>query len=175
MVPDVGSDFLLVQKMRMGDEKALENFVVKYYPQILKYCQMHVNDCGYAEDMAQETFARFFRTLKQYQHYGKALNYLYAIARNVCCDYYRKEREIPFGELPDAPDRNVQSPDAQIAVRLALDGLPEELREAAVLFFVQGRRQKDIAAILGISLPLVKYRVRRAKELLSDYFREEEV
>ena len=63
--------------------------------------------------------------------------------------------------------------DEQIAVRLALDELPEELREAAVLFFIQEQKQKDIARILGISLPLVKYRIRRAKELLSDYFSKE--
>lgn len=35
-------DFLLVQKMRMGDEKAFESFVTKYYPAILKYCQIHI-------------------------------------------------------------------------------------------------------------------------------------
>ena len=73
-------DDLLVQKMRMGDERALDAFVTKYYPAILKYCRLHIDDYSYAEDMAQETFARFFRTLKQYRHYGKAANYLYVIA-----------------------------------------------------------------------------------------------
>ena len=87
-------DFLFVQKMRMGDEKAFESFVKKYYPAILKYCQVHIKDYGYAEDMAQETFARFFRTFKQYKHYGKAVNYLYVIAANVCKDYHRKKQEL---------------------------------------------------------------------------------
>ena len=32
-------DFLLTQKMRMGDEKAVEAFVTKYYGQILRYCR----------------------------------------------------------------------------------------------------------------------------------------
>lgn len=61
-------DFLLVQKIRMGDEKAIEIFVEKYYPRILSYCQVHIGDHGYAEDMTQETFERFFRSLKQYRH-----------------------------------------------------------------------------------------------------------
>lgn len=172
---DVDLDFLLVQKMRMGDEQAFDDFVIKYYPKILKYCQIHISDCGYAEDMTQETFARFFRTLKQYKHYGKAVNYLYVIASNVCKDYYRNKKEIPFEEIPEISNEKSEISDEQIAVRIALDGLPEELREAAVLFFIQERRQKDIAKILGISLPLVKYRIRRAKELLSAYFREEEL
>lgn len=96
-------DDLLVLKMRGGDEKALETFVEKYYPAILRYCRLHIDDYGYAEDMAQETFARFFRTLRQYRHYGKAANYLYTIAANACRDYYRqsKDRELPTEQLPD--------------------------------------------------------------------------
>lgn len=96
-------DDLLVLKMRGGDEKALETFVEKYYPAILRYCRLHIDDYGYAEDMAQETFARFFRTLRQYRHYGKAANYLYTIAANACRDYYRqsKNRELPTEQLPD--------------------------------------------------------------------------
>ncbi len=57
---DLDLDCLLVQRMRMGDERALDAFVTKYYPAILKYCRLHIDDYGYAEDMAQETFARFF-------------------------------------------------------------------------------------------------------------------
>lgn len=48
----------------------------KYYPAILRYCRLHIDDYGYAEDMAQETFARFFRTLRQYRHYGKVALWL---------------------------------------------------------------------------------------------------
>lgn len=172
---DGGLELLLVQKMRMGDERAFEDFVTKYYPQILRYCQIHIKDYGYAEDMAQETFVRFFRTLKQYQHYGKAGNYLYAIAANACKDYHRKNREIPMEEIPEVENKNADSMEEQMAVREALNSLPEEMREAALLFFVQELKQKDIAKILGISLSLVKYRIRRSRELLGAYFGEGEV
>ena len=67
-------DFWLIRRMKQGDEQAIEDFVRKYYPVILRYCRIHIQDPGYAEDMTQETFARFFRTLPQYQHYGKAAN-----------------------------------------------------------------------------------------------------
>lgn len=98
------SDFLLIQKMKFGDEEAVNLFVRKYYPAILKYCRLHSSDFTYAEDMAQETFERFFKTLSQYRHYGKAANYLYVIASNICRDYYRKNREISMDELPEQPD-----------------------------------------------------------------------
>lgn len=172
---DVDADFLLVQKMRMGNEKAFESFVTKYYPAILKYCQIHIRDYGYAEDMTQETFTRFFRTFNQYKHYGKVANYLYVIAANVCKDYHRETKELPMEELPERLDGSAVDVEEKIVITEALDSLPDELKEAAVMFFIQGRRQKDIARILGIGLSLVKYRIRRAKELLSAYFREEEL
>lgn len=162
-------DFWLIQKMRMGDDRAIEGFVQKYYPQILKYFRRHIDDYGYAEDMTQETFVRFFRTLKKYRDYGKTANYLYAIATNLCRDYYRKRKEIPIRELPEEPDvkRHTKNIDQQIDINFALDSLPKEMKEVAVLYFLQERKQKDIARILGISLPLVKYRIKKAREMLS--------
>ena len=132
-----------------------------------------MDDDGYAEDMAQETFVRFFQTLKQYRHYGKAVNYLYVIAANLCRDYYRKMKEIPVKELPDKADLYKPDMDQQIGVRLALERLPEEMKEVAVLYFLQERKQKDIARILGIGVPPVKYRVRKAREMLSAYLGKE--
>ena len=168
----VDPDFLLVEKMRMGNEEALEAFVTKYYPKILKYCQSHIGDRDYAEDLSQETFVRFFRTLNRYRHYGKAANYLYTIASHVCNDYYRQVKEIPFETLPDTSLRQVQSPEDQIAIKYALNSLPPELKEVSILFFIQELKQRDIAKILGIGLPLVKYRISRARELLSAYFKD---
>ena len=110
------NDFLLLHRMRQGDETAIEEFVRKYYPLILRYCRLHLWDAGEAEDVTQEVFARFFRTLPQYQHYGKAANYLYVIAGNLCRDSHKKIHP----------------------------------------------------------LPLVKYRIKRAKELLALYFGKEE-
>ena len=162
-------DFLLVQKMRMGDEKAIEIFVEKYYPRILSYCQVHIGDHGYAEDMTQETFERFFRSLKQYRHYGKAANYLYVIAANTCHDYHRKHKEIATETMPEQADTRADNAEERLDVQMAFKRLPEEVREGAVLYFLQEQKQKDIAVMLGIGLPLVKYRIRRARELLAGY------
>ena len=162
-------DYILVKKMRMGDEEAVEIFVTRYYARILAYCQVHVSDRGYAEDMTQETFAHFFRTLKQYRHYGKAANYLYAIASNVCRDYHRKQKEIVIENITEQEDVNAGDPESRMDVQIAFERLPEELKETAVLYFQQEQKQKDIAVMLGIGLPLVKYRIRRAREMLAAY------
>lgn len=161
------SDFLLIQKMRMGNEQAIDLFIQKYYPQILKYCHLHIKDDGYAEDMAQETFEHFFRTFHNYQHYGKAVNFLYVIAANCCKDFYRKRSEIVTDKLPEEMDDSMENIEDWIDVHIALDQLSDELKEVAILFFFQELKQKEISKILGIGLPLVKYRIKKAKGLLS--------
>ena len=169
------ADFLLLHRMRHGDDLAIDDFVRKYYPLILRYCHLHIQDTGYAEDLTQETFARFFRNLSQYQHYGKAANYLYVIAGNLCRDYHRKQEEIPVEELPEQPVYQMEALDLRMDVHQALEQLPLELREVTILYFFQELKQKEIAGILGIGLPLVKYRIKRAKELLAGYLGKEDL
>ena len=169
------SDFLLIYRMKNGDDTAIETFVRKYYPAILRYCHLHLSDKSYAEDATQEVFARFFRTLNTYQHYGKAQNYLYVIAANSCRDFYRKPREASIEELEAEPVCEMPPLDLRLDVHAALEKLPPELREVTILFFFQEVKQKEIAKILNIGLPLVKYRIKRAKELLAAYLGKEEM
>ena len=168
------TDFLLLHRMRNGDDQAIEDFVRKYYPMILRYCQLHIQDLGSAEDLTQETFAQFFRTLSQYQHYGKAANYLYVIAGNLCRDYHKKPEAIPMEELPEQPVYQTDTLDIRLDVHRALKQLQPELREVTILYFFQELKQKEIARILGIGLPLVKYRIKRAKELLEQLLGKED-
>ena len=135
------ADFRLLSQMKREEEEAIECFVRKYYPSILQYCHYHLQEIHDAEDLTQETFARFFASLDRYKHYGKAANYLYVIAGNLCRDHYRRQSELPLAD--------------------------------AVLFFLQERKQREIAKILGIGLPLVKYRIRKARELLAQFLRKE--
>lgn len=71
--------------------------------------------------------------------------------------------------LPDETDVT----NDRLDMEQALHSLPEELREVVILYYFQELKQKEIAKILGIGLPLVKYRLKRAKEMLTAYFIEE--
>lgn len=161
----VDGDFLLIQRMRLGDEEAVEQFVRKHYPAILRYCRLRAGDAGYGEDLAQETFERFFRALGQYRHSGKALNYLYVIAGNACRDFHRRRRECCVESVEERAEP-ASAPEDRLAIEAAFRALPQELFEVAALYFLQGRKQREIAQILGVGAPLVKYRVRRAREIL---------
>ncbi len=172
------ADVRFVQKLKNGDQEAIEEFVEEYYPAILSYCRYHTWNREFAEDLTQDVFCRFFKALPSYRHQGKLLNYLYVIARNLCMSEY--ERALPLRDAADMGDEAVQnmvsgeSGDVMEAVSERLDveqaikQLPRELQEAVILYYFQGLKQREIAKICGIKLPLVKYRLRQAKEQLRE-------
>lgn len=169
-------DFLLIRKMKQGSEAAFDVFVRKYYQEILTYCSYHCPDKSYAEDMAQETFVRFFARLPEYQYRGKTKNYLYTVAGNLCKDYLKKMKELPLEELEiqtgakECPADDVVN---RLTVEWALHRLPEELKEIVILYYFQELKMREIADMLEIGLPLVKYRLKRAKEQLGKMLGEE--
>lgn len=167
-------DFFLIQKIKNGSEDAAEEFIRKYYPVILKYCGYHTPYRQNAEDLTQETFERFFASLPRYQHKGKAANYLYVIAGNLCRDEYRNRTELPIEELPETGTSPMEAVEVRLEVEQALGRLPEELREVIILHYFQNLKQKEIAEILQLGLPLVKYRLSKAKEFLRDFLGKEE-
>ena len=133
------NDFLLIRKMKQGDDNAFDLFVHKYYQEILSYCYHHCFDQTYAEDFTQETFIRFFSKLPDYHYKGKTLNYLYTIAGNLCKDYLKKTKEMLLEEI---------------------ELVEENLTE--------------ISDTLQIGLPLVKYRLQKARKQLRELLGKEE-
>ena len=140
---------------------------------------LHCFDRAYAEDLTQETFVRFFTKLSDYHDRGKALNYLYTIAGNLCKDYLKKSKDIPMEEtgLMNIGNQEEHQPENvldKIFMQQALMQLPDELHEVLTLYYFQELKLTEISKILQISLPLVKYRLRQAKKRLEELLRKEE-
>lgn len=60
-------DELLIKRIRAGDEDASEILVRKYYLQIMRFCRWQCGNTDLAEDLAQETFLKAFKSLDQYR------------------------------------------------------------------------------------------------------------
>lgn len=165
------SDFLLIRQMKQGDEEACDIFIRTYYPKILSYCCYHCADQAYAEDLTQETFVRFFVKLSDYHHRGKTLNYLYTIAGNLCKDDLKKKKELPVEDNKLVEEKGLEEYETEHAVNRvllqeALSRLPEELRQVLTLYYFEDLKLTEISKKLKIGLPLVKYRLRKARKQL---------
>lgn len=172
-------DGLLIKRIRQGDDGAFDLFVRKYYEAILRYCAYHCYNDETAKDLTQDTFLRFFSSLPDYVHRNKAKNYLYKIASNLCKNYYKKKKEQPTDNAIDnifnrsAEEGYEQNITTQLTVRACLGQLNDDYREVMILYFYQDLKQSEIAAVLGIGLPLVKYRLKKGKEQMKKLMGEE--
>ncbi len=108
------------------------------YDRIYRYLYFRVQDRHTAEDLTQETFLRFLGS-RTYQEENRQLQYLYTIARNLCCQFYRDRAEdCCLKEVPDDPlsDDLEQSLVERISLADAMRKLPRDEREMLFLQYV---------------------------------------
>lgn len=145
--------------------------IEQQYDKLLRYCYMKLRDRTLAEDITQETFIRFFES-KDYHSIGKEMAYLYTIARNLCIDSFRKQKDeliedLPakIQEMPESRDK-VESIVDRVSIEQALDRLTADEREAVVLRFSGELSVEDIAKSMDISRFAVRRRILLALEKL---------
>lgn len=145
--------------------------IEQQYDKLLRYCYMKLRDKTLAEDITQETFIRFFESTG-YHNIGKEMAYLYTIARNLCVDCFRKQKDEMIEDmsaeiqtLPESKDK-VQGIVDRISIECALDSLNADEREAVVLRFAGELSITDIGKTMNISRFAVRRRLASALEKL---------
>jgi len=162
------SDDDLVERIRLGDEKAAEELIKRYYSSILFYCKRHCFNSERAEDLTQETFLRLFRNLSGYKGKRKFKAYLYTIANHLCIDESRKIEVYPLEneeEITDAIDE-IRRIEDRSEVDYRLKVLSPEQREAVILRFGEQLSFWEIAKIMGCNMRTAQSRVRNALKIM---------
>lgn len=179
-------DKTLVEGVSRREPEAFHELMERYAGPVVNVALRFLGNRADAEEVAQETFFRLYRTPPQLEPASRLFTWLYRVAVNLCLDRLRKEGRRPPQESLDAPagpdetplaerlpDRSAAAPrdkavasDTERAVRRAVDSLPEALRAPLVLSALEGLSHSEIAQILRVSPKAVERRVARARELL---------
>ena len=90
-VMDMIQDWMIINKIKMGDPDAWDILVHKYYDSVYFYCVRRCyGDCDIASDLTQDIFLKLVESLPRYRFIGKFQNYLYTMAVNTCNNYLKK-------------------------------------------------------------------------------------
>lgn len=143
------------------------------YDKLYRYCYWKLRSREAAEDVTQETFLRFYAD-NGYAERGKAMAYLYTIARNLCMDEFRRRPTVPL-ETAGEPweDREAETL-LSLSVRAALDGLDEDERELLLLRYANDTPVATLAKLLGLSRFAVYRRTAQARQHLEQLLKEGE-
>jgi RNA polymerase sigma-70 factor (ECF subfamily) len=158
----------LALRAREGDSAAATLFVRQTYPQLWRML-VALSDRGVAEDLAQETYARAFRSLPGFRGESPIRPWLLSIARRVAADHLRAARSRPRTDSRVAvEDAIVPVPRGDLAEAVALRGLLEELdperRMAFVLTQLLGLSYLEVARMCDCPVGTVRSRVARARD-----------
>lgn len=168
----------LIRRAQQGDTAAFELLMNRHAPFVYNLALRTVGDPQEAEDMAQETFIRAWRTLPQFRRQAQFTTWLYRIAVNLC--YNRLpglKAEVAALDPAEAADWGGERPtveglvvtaEMQGRVQAALDSLPESYRLLLSLRHLQEMSYAEIAETMQMPLGTVKTGIFRGRALLRE-------
>jgi RNA polymerase sigma-70 factor (ECF subfamily) len=135
-----------------------------------------LKDDALAEDATQEVFVRVMAHISSAPEEKAALAWVYRISTNYCLNMIRdrNKQAEPVEELPEVPQDGHEDAfmDRDLAMQL-VNRAPEALRAPAVLYYVDGLEQEQIAQTLGISRRTVINRLNDFQDRCRKFLKRE--
>ena len=188
---DKDSDLALVRRVKKGEYSAFDLLVLKYQSRVIAISTKYVKDIQLAEDIAQESFFKAYKSIDSFREESAFYTWLYRITANTAINYLSSKKrkselleadvsnregesidifDIPGGESPeDILNANSLRED----IFKNMSNLPEEIRTAVTLREFEGLSYEEISEILGCPLGTVRSRIFRGRELLQQTISEQ--
>jgi RNA polymerase sigma-70 factor (ECF subfamily) len=172
---------MLVKKAKAGDEQAFSAIVKLYEKQVYNSALYISKNHEDALDISQEVFIKLWRTLPSFRGEASLKTWIAKITRTSAIDYVKarnlrttsplvyenddgKDIDIIDSDVSSDPVRSYERKESILALRSAIDSLPEPIKETLILRELHDLPYADIANALGISEGTVKSRISRGRE-----------
>jgi RNA polymerase sigma factor (sigma-70 family) len=164
-------DERLATLVHAGDEAAFEVLYDRHHASLLAFCRHMLSSREDGEDALQQTFVRAHRALRAGRLPDAVRPWLFAIARNRCRTMLaaRREAAVPVEDLEPGFDGLADDVRRRADLRelvADLGRLPDDQREALVLFELGDLSHAEIAAAIGCPAGKVKALVFQARTTL---------
>lgn len=154
-----------------------KNIFSDFHDEVYYFILKKVKDDHIGKDIFQNVFLKAFENQHQLKDENKIRAWLFQITRNEIANHFNQESVyVPKFEDDKNPslakDANVFDSSEFCCYESFVNDLPKIYKDVVELIYNQGKKQRETAEILDISLPNVKARVRRAKNILKNNFEE---
>ena len=172
------TDAELIKAAAGKDKDAFRILMQKYQGRIYRVAYRYTGDSEAAKELTQDIFFKVYRAAPSYSPDARFFTWLYRIAANHCINYVRKRSRDPLhmkdrygdgatsAESAGNQQDELESRERASRVRAALDRLPERQKAALVLLRFEGLSYREIAGVLGCSVPAVESLVHRGMQAL---------
>jgi RNA polymerase sigma-70 factor (ECF subfamily) len=180
-VQDIEAVWLL--QAQNGDSQAFSSLLEKYQKPVYNLCYRMLGNAEDAEDAAQETFLRAFKSLKRYDNSRPFSTWVLSIAAHYCIDQIRRQRQVTISiedlVVPDVPDPApgletvLGKKEEQRRIRALLDKLDATDRAAVIMYYWYDFSYEEICQALSLSLSAVKSRLHRARRAMAQQWTQQ--
>lgn len=170
------SDNRLMLRVQEGDLDQLGLLFERYNRVLFAFFYGQHKNTAQCQDLVQNVFERVLKYRHRFRGDGEFKPWIFHIARNVYYDQYKKAKRARAEELDQWQDRlvdsEVNSPQRMIqqeellALRQALQRLPEQHKNVLEMAKLQGMAYSDIAQVMSCTEGAVKVKVFRALKAL---------
>jgi RNA polymerase sigma-70 factor, ECF subfamily len=161
----------LMAAYQAGDFTAARSLIERLSPQLHRFLDAQSRNPSDADDLLQEAWLRIHRARHTYRPGRPLLPWIYAIARRVRIDHYRRlvrvrAREERWDQLDDELGASCPEMPRAEDLEALLAPLTESQREVLEMLKVAGMSLEEVARATSCSVGAVKQKVHRAYEKL---------
>lgn len=182
--PDAGlsqaaqDEIALLRRIRDGGGDEFAEIIRRHQSRVFAILSRYERDAQLVEDLAQETFLKAWRALKQFDGRAPFEHWLSRIAVHVAIDHIRarRDREVRFSDLGDDAREWLQNlhpsgPEPRAAreiLDLAMRKLSAEDRLVLTMLEIEEYSVKEICARTGWTSIMTRVRAFRARAKLKE-------
>jgi RNA polymerase sigma factor (sigma-70 family) len=159
-----------VSNHAMQDHEILTGLYRTYGGRVYARCMRLLKNPAEAQDATQEVFVKVARSLEHFRHEASPLTWMTRIATNHCLNVIRAKKapwheryRVEVETMGGTVDGGFHLIEHHELLRLVVARVVErdpQLAELATYAFVDDMRQQDICALVGISAPTLRKRLR---------------
>jgi RNA polymerase sigma-70 factor (ECF subfamily) len=168
----------LISKARNNDNEAFKELIKKYESRVAATVIGMLGYCAEVEDVGQETFIGFYKSLDKFRGDSSVSTYLTRIAINLSLNELkrRKRQKKLFNnntndKIKNIPDLTNQKMHREVKeiVHKGIQKLDSKFRTVIVLRLIDGYSTQETAKILGLPVGTVLSRLARGQQKLKEF------
>ncbi len=168
----------MIEAARAGDMRAFGKLVDAHQLAVRGFLRRLIKGIGEAEDIAQDAFVRAFESLARFDGRSRFRTYVCGIAFRVWRDqnrawFRRRNLEHHYAEATNETHNSGETTERRLALRQAMETLPEAQRAALALCLGADFTHEEAAVALQLPVGTVKSHIARGRAQLRKVLGEE--
>lgn len=165
------------KQQNICENAVFESLYNKYAFDLKKFLAYKFNDIDTADDIMQDAFVKLWHNCKDVS-YSKAKSFLFTVANNMFLNVKKKEKTAQNNAVFFTNHKTDESPEYLMLekeylakIENAIASLTEKQREVFILAKIEGKKYKEIALTLDISVKAVEKRMHKALLVMKEFIK----